>query len=498
MASPDFMQLLRLKNIFQPPMGNDLPEQGGIFGSTPPPPPLFNPAPMDVQAPGTSLSQPMAASPGDRIAQEMARLYTPETEMTDKFNQMVGNIPSQADYKPSMLRRIGGALTAVGGGFDGKGGFRFNPQSVEAGMNLMNEPLNKNLADFKTKIGPAYQAASLEKQNNVNERTMAYQTISQQLRAEADNERANNNERNAQIRENRAKIYEFKARNPGKKFNFSGPTVMMTDPATGEVSDTGVPTGHMSQADKMTIEQENAIARIEATGGQQRQTEGVRQTGREGLAETRGWKIYNVPDGQGGQKAVQINEVTGETKDVTSGPAKTPVGAVNKPGGGSSGKTELPTQTKVRQYNSARELVNTRPEFSKFIRLGPGANEFRITQPSTNFWGSPTGPTAEQVAEIETAIYGMPVSAIGQPTRTGAPTGTTTAGPQNTPTGTPAIRPPVTNSGPTGTPKDTGAKYTPPNMPAGNILIKTQTNKTTGEKRKLRSIDGGKTWEIMP
>src|SRR5678815_1737632 len=441
MASPNFLQMLRLKNIFEPQLGNDLPSQGGFggnmtgfpegFGPTPPPPPMFNQPPVAVQPPGTSMSAPMPAqSPSDRVAQEMARLYTPETAMTDKFNELIGNYPQQQDYQPSMLRRIGGALTAVGGSFD-RGSFRFNPNSVQAGMNLMNEPYNKKINDWKNQITPAYQGASMERQNNANERTMAYQTVSQQLRAEADEARAAKNEKDAAIRQQRADVYEFKARNPNLKLVFpKGGFVQAFDPGSGKVTNLTdaqgkpIPTGTLTESDKMSMGQENALERIEATGGQQRETEKLRQTGRQDVAETRGWKLGK--DEETG-KSILYNEITGETKPIN---AKSGGNVTPAPRPGAGGKTELPTQTKVRQYNSARELFNTRPDLAKHIKLGPGTNEFRIAQPGKNWFGTATGPTEEQVAEIETTIYGAPISqVVPQPTRTGKPV---TTGVQNT------------------------------------------------------------------
>ncbi len=492
MGSPNFLQMLRLKNIFEPQYGNDLPSQGGFggnmtgfpegFGPTPPPPPMFNTPAVEVQPPGTSMSASMPAqTASDRVAQEMARLYTPETQMTEKFNELLGNYPQQQDYKPSMLRRIGGALTAVGGSFDGKGGFRFNPNAVETGMGLMNEPINKKLNDWKNQIGPTYQAASLERTNNANERTMAYQTVAQQLRAEADEERAKKNDRDAAIRQQRADVYEFKARNPNLKLIMTkGGNVQAFNPADGTTKDTGIPTGSLTEADKMSLQQENALEQIGARTQGQKEVETLRQGGRQDIAETRGWKLGK--DEETG-KSILYNEITGETKPIN---AKSGGNVTPAPRPGAGGKTELPTQTKVRQYNSAREIFNTRPDLAKHIKLGPGTNEFRIAQPGKNWFGTATGPTEEQVAEIETAIYGAPISqVVPQPTRTGKPV---TTGVQNTPDGTPN-RPPVTNNGPTQTGQEKPGQ--------GNILVRTQTNSRTGEKRTIRSIDGGKTWEIM-
>lgn len=480
MGTPNFMELLRLKGIFQtPPMANDLPQQGGFGGNMgfpePPPGPVMNAPAVDVQPPGTSMSAPMPAqSPSDRVAQEMARLYTPETTATANFNELLGNYPSREDYHPSALRRIGGALTAVGGSFDGHGGFRFNPNAVETGMNLRDEPINKKLSDWKNKIGPSYQAASLERTNNSNERTMAYQTVAQQLRAEADEARNNKNEKDALIRQQRADVYEFKARNPNLKLIMTkGGNVMAFNPADGSTKDTGIPTGSLTEADKMSMAQENSVERIEKTGDEQRKTEDLRQKGRLDVAETRGWKPYEetLPDGT--KRTFMYNEISGEQRERT--PGGSPQGATPvKPGGNTTGKTELPTQTKVRQYNLARELSNTRPDLAKFVRLGPGTNEFRITQPGKSFWGGDTGPSQDQVDEIEKSIYGFSKSEvpINQPTRTGKPL--TPGVPQNTPQGSPN-RPPVTNNGPTSSAADrTGRTPTIPkgvSIPPGEVAI---------------------------
>lgn len=438
MGTPNMMfDRLRLRNIFEPMIGNDLPQQGGItgnmpispgfpegFGPTPEPPPLFNPPPMEVQPPEVGRQSPVPAiSAGDRVAQEMSRLYTPETEATQRFNEMLGKYPAQEEYKPGWLRTIGSALTAVGGSFTPRGDYQMNPQAMEAGMQMAYEPYTRKLTDWKNQMGPAYQAASLERQSNVNERTMAYQTIAQQLRAEADEERAKKNDRDAAIRQQRADVYEFKAKNPQLKLIMTkGGNVQAFNPITKETSDLGIPTGSLTDADKMSLQQEQQLERIEATGGQQRQTERVRQEGRIETAETRGWKPYEETLADGTKRTFMYNEITGETRE--RAPGGTPQGATPvKPGGNVSGRTELPTQTKVRQYNSARELANTRPDLAKFVRLGPGTNEFRITQPGKNFWGTATGPTEEQVAEIETAIYGAPISqVVPQPERTGKST----------------------------------------------------------------------------
>jgi len=421
---PNFLEALRLRNIFNPmPIGNDLPSQGGITGNLPtggfadifkgknPFETIdFGVGDVDFSQPTPSpvTQTPTVTSPADRIRQRMMELYTPKTEATDRFNELVRNYPKYE--KPGFLRTIAAALTA------------FGPGGHNLGMQVANFHNERRLREWKDLIGPAQQAANLERQENVNERMLAYQTISQELRAEADAERARNNERNAQIRQQRADVYEFKAHNPNFRLDFSGPTVKVANPITGEVRDTGMETGALSDADKMILQQENELERIGARTRGQIEVEGVRQTGRERLAETRGWKIYNIPDGQGGQKAVKINEITGEVRDLEMGPANTPTGPVSRPSSSGGRSDESPTQTRVRQFNAARELANTRPDLAQFIKLGrPGSNDFEIVPPSTNFFGRPSGPTPEQYREMIEAIYGPGGIPINQPTRTGAP-----------------------------------------------------------------------------
>jgi len=447
---PSFLENLRLKNIFNLPpgemVGNDLPSQGGIMGGIPPPRDMFSRFKSPFEGIfGSGMNEDMAPTNNSSmrggglndIASRMQQMYTPETEATNRFNQLIEEYPER--NKPGMLRKIASVIAGTVGG----------PEMFDMSM---YGNYNRKVADWKNKITPAQQAANLERQGNVNERTLAYQTISAQLREEAQQAKEENDERRANIAQQRANVYEFRARNPNVKFDFSGPTVKATNPATGEVKDTGISTGAMTELDKLEFQRETTMKAIGERGDEARKTEGERQTGRESLAETRGWKIYNVPDGKGGQKAVKINEVTGEVKELN-----TPIGKVSTASGGTGGE-ELPTQTRIRQFNAARELASSRPEFKDFIRIGsPGANDFTVTPPGTGFFG-PTGPTKEQYDEIVNAIYG---GALGRQL--------------NTDTNTNA--PPARARG------------------AAQVMKRTVRNKNTGVTKTQISTDGGKTWK---
>jgi len=105
----------------------------------------------------------------------------------------------------------------------------------------------------------------------------------------------------------------------------------------------------------------------------------------------------------------------------------------------SSAEGELPTQTKVRQYNTARKILNENPIFKKYIILGnPGTNDFQLKG----------DPNNSDFMEIRRRIYG---------------------------------------------PGQTGSGITKP-VSTEKTLTKNFRNKSTGQVKPFISTDGGKTW----
>lgn len=396
---PNFLEYLRQQNIFGVPplMGNDLPQQGGITGrmSLPPgpntmmdvmgaadptqfmPPPQFDadtnylaniqqptfgstditqsPSGMDI----SQFTQPIPNPDEMDAGRRMGELYNPKTEATDRFNELARQYPQAKD--PSWLRRIGAMVVDYT-----KGG--------KAGQDFYERPHTRAVEDWKNQVSPAYQAASLERYENVNNRTVAYNQISAELREKAQQAKDKNDTRNAEIRQQRADIYAFKATHPNWKIMMpKGGNIIAINPQTGESQDTGIPTGSMTDLDRINLQGEQRLDQIAATGEQTRETEGVRQAGREAAIRARG-------------------EETRKTRETV-------------PGGSAAGKPLLPTQVKVDQYNKARQLMNSRPDLAKYIQV-TGTNEFTIAKPGTNFWGKPSGPTPNEYSEIINAIYG--------------------------------------------------------------------------------------------
>lgn len=429
---PNLMQFLRMANIFgpQPPIGNDLPSQGGITGMmsddgsmapAPNPPnqmPFFRP----TQA---TAPQPMTGGDPNGFDPEaiMAQMYKPQTDAEDRFNALENKFPNRENYKPSALRRIGGALMAFSSGMAPGRGLNFyhaNPAGIQAGQNFLDEPYDEAMADWKAQIQPAEYAANLERQGNVNERMLANQTVNQirqDKKMEQDAAIAQAKQDNANAR---TEVYRFKANHPGVKFNYTGPTVTYADPITGKVTDTGVKTGRLTDQDKADLNQEYAMERIDETGQNAMDLEGKRQTGRESLQQMKGWSVVNITDPNDPTKqiAVRINNDTGDVSRVKL--EGKDVGPAAKPGSGGAfgagGRPELPSQTRIRMFNAAMHLYNTRPDLRPFITPGaPGANDFKVTPPHDSSIFGHSGPTNAQLAEINMAIYGNPEGASAAP-----------------------------------------------------------------------------------
>lgn len=447
---PNFLENLRLKNIFGLPEGGmvgDNPYQyrtppfvteGGGFGM-----PKRNPFEglfgdgMEMQSPNMAPAAspmmgeqtpspmgPVGGAMGD-IASRMKEIYTPETGATDRFNRMIEERPERNN--PGMLRRIASIAAGILAG----------PEAFDMSM---YGNYNNKMRDWKEGLDPAYKAATLERQSNVNERTLAMQTISAQLREDAQKAKEMNDTRRADISQQRADVYEFKAKNPNLRIDFSGPEVIAIDPQTGQrapITDLDgkpIQTGNMSEADKLAFQRETTMSGIAARGDEARTTQ------KEGHEQ-------------------DMDEILARGKEART--------TKSTPSGSATGKDELPTQTRVRQFNAARELYNSNPELRPFIRLGnPGSNDFQITPPSEHrLWGK-QGPSDEQYKQINAAIY------------EGALTRQATPPPKDTTT----------------PPRGRGAG------PAGQqpqVLTKTQTNSRTGAKRTLVSTDGGKTWKVQ-
>lgn len=174
------------------------------------------------------------------------------------------------------------------------------------------------------------------------------------------------------IRQQRADIYDYKAKNPNLKFVVGKNGNFFTqDPATGEMRDTGHSSDKMPEAEKLKITGEQRMSEINA-----------KQSGAEKLQGIKGGQqLANIGARVSGQQATDANKIS-LTND----------------------KPIAPTQERVQQNNAARELMTSRPDLAPFIKIDDKGG-FTVDQPGTSFFGSPTGPNAAQAKEITDHIY---------------------------------------------------------------------------------------------
>lgn len=249
------------------------------------------------------------------VASRMNELYTPETAASDRYNELV---QSQPQYEnPSFLRTIGAALSA------------FGPGGHKTGQEVMNWHNNLNQNEWKQNLAPAQHAADNERQANVNERTLAHTTVSNELRARADAEKAINNDKVNKVRADRAAVYEFKAKNPNMKFiTPPGGNIIAVDPTNPSkvitLTDSDgnpISSGKLSETDKINLQHENTMEKQDDQQSATQSLEATKQDGRNDIAETRGWQLGSIPDPNDPTKqiGVRINQITGETIPIAGG-----------------------------------------------------------------------------------------------------------------------------------------------------------------------------------
>ena len=272
--------------------------------------------------------------------------FDPETAAQERFNKLIGEQPQ---YRPSLARTILASLAGFGGG-------------MEAGQRIQNEPYARESARWKEAMGPAQQAASLERQYNTEQR----QALSQQATAQNAAERNRITEDNNNAKNEIARWKEAKG---NFTFDFNGPFVKVLDRDTGEVHTTTARTGALTDWDKMMIQRDTALQ-----VGEQRN--------------------------QGAMARTQEQQAGTDRRDDSA------------TGGESS------SQRKVGLALRASELIDKNPELGQYITF-TGTNEFRVRAPEQSFFGGWKGNyTPEMHKRIIDEIYGP----SGAPTGVGAST----------------------------------------------------------------------------
>lgn len=173
----------------------------------------------------------------------------------------------------------------------------------------------------------------------------------------------------AGISQQRADVYEFKARNPNVRIiEQRGGNTIAVNPTTGEIIKDFGPSGFLSEQERLDLQQEGAMERIGRTGQEQRETALIRGD------------IEQQQIGQRGEEARKTRATA--------------------PGVGV--RPELPTQTTARIQNTINRILAQHPEWAQYIDRNTG----RIAPVGTGIGArNLTEALRNQIVE---AIYGTP------------------------------------------------------------------------------------------
>ena len=289
--------------------------------------------------------------------------YVPEHQYADQLGQMIQHFPQRND--PGILRNIVASIAGFGGG----------PQAAE---DVQYAPYNRELEDWKAKYQPTYQAATLERYENANERQLARQRDQfniQNRRADIEERKAENKEKidreKVEISRTRAAAYDYHQRHPLAKFQQDkAGNIIAIDPLTHKAEYVPDPvTGEPIKGIKLP-EQDHINLDVKKF----REEEQIRQS-----------------------DALKRIEAQGEQSRLTK---KTP-GAARL---GADGKPLSPAATKVDRYNRARQLLDANPDYEGIIELGKG-NDFKINS---------AGISKDEYDMIFNYIYGTAGPVAGQ------------------------------------------------------------------------------------
>jgi hypothetical protein len=193
---------------------------------------------------------------------------------------------------------------------------RRSPQLQNISQSAMSseQPKQVLFRDDPNKITP-YQQAQL----NISRERLGQQ-------GELGQERIETTKRGQDISQQRANIYEFKAKNPNSRIITPGDgRVYAVNPVTNEKVDLGIDT--LSDQEKLELQGQNAMNRVEA----------VTERGKEARKETGQQRL--------GEIAARESNIRG--RNITKAP------------------------TKSGQQVTAQELINTRPDLAKYITFTP-------------------------------------------------------------------------------------------------------------------------------
>lgn len=399
-----------MKNLF----GRDNPPLMNLFGNTPQPP-IYNspnyPNPDETMEVGAEPSAIEAFKRSVLNAPQRTRPSAMRMIGTGLLSALQGSnepdpmektrtyVDGQAYQKQSYVtdpetgekRYISGEKPR--GFFESLGNKPFN---IEQTSNILDMPYQAKVQDWEMRNKGLQAAANIEKSEEINralaEQRMAQANVIPRREERLTTEGAARTQQGAdriEIARAQQSLNEWKAKNPqGKIYAPKGGNVVIIDPLTGESTDTGIPTGSLSDADRIKLTGEKRIEQIETQGEIQK-----------GIQQTRGEQALEQIGARGEESLEQIAARGGEARKTK---AVVP--------GGAGSTSQLPTQQKVALQLKANKAKQEHPEWSKYITTDPNTGMVEVTPPATGFFSR--GPDKDTYDAIIGYMGGAPTGTI--------------------------------------------------------------------------------------
>lgn len=367
-------------------------------------------------------STPVVVEPEFDAATRMSQLYQPEHQFSARLDSLISQMPKRENYNQGRVASILNGLVALR-----------DPKYSEY---LQDKPFNQALGEWETQYNSIKDLAALERQGNVNMRTVANNIISQEMRdKQLDRQTARDKVLQEQgnqridLAEQKAKSAEEKARNAEdlgnrkleeQKRQFDVRQQLNEELANGgTLHDDGMGNtvlvnkkGEVVPLDfKVLSEEQKQAIRAKYQMSVKKTTTGNQDKPQIRVIddpENPGQKIVvTVIPGQSTATPVVVNQ----SKD-TGKPNPRPV-ATSQPN-----VNPLTTEkTKIAQLNSkAKQIAASNAKWGKYIEFDDKGNFTGITRP----WIF-SGPNNEMYNQIYQAIYDGANSQTTKPAQTAKP-----------------------------------------------------------------------------
>lgn len=360
------------------PMYEDSPESGGYGGNLPHPTVDYGLGSNRVNWPTFDSTNQVANNTLDNTDNLPSRV-SPQLEMqipggnpTSSNPRAIGDIANDPTAfelfkrsilgmpernRPNIWRALGTGALSTANMLEGKGG---KPLGYDEASHILYDPYEQAVARWGKQTGALKDLSTIEGQ------TARAEGLPEQRRASAEanlrragvaetaeQRKAREGEANIQLRQRKLDIDEWKAKNPtGKIVMPKGGNVILVNPQSGETTDTGIPTGSLSDADKIEFEHRNQVSDInlrhanEIKTLEEKHQQTLSEIGARG-AETRTTQSAGITQrGEEARKTKGTPSVSTVKYESTKQPGSTTT-VQGVPGGAVTAKTSTGTAPKI-------------------------------------------------------------------------------------------------------------------------------------------------------